>query len=162
MAIAENSYPHKMGSSCLQILDPEIWLSSEISDPKTWHAQPSIQTWQVPPPPGRLAQVHSLDQSTIRVIKDPIDCFLNRDPQTDGKNFQNDTEPTMWARKNSLPSSRHSDREESTWASQGVNEYMYSLICRCCDCWSHVFELFFSFFIRKIQRWHEWMTTVSI
>ena len=23
-----------MGSSCLQILDPKIWLSSEISDPK--------------------------------------------------------------------------------------------------------------------------------
>ena len=34
----------------------------------------------------RLAQVHSLDQSTIRVIQDPIRCFLNRDPQTDGKN----------------------------------------------------------------------------
>ena len=34
----------------------------------------------------RLAQVHSLDQSTIRVIQDPIRCFLNRDPQADGKN----------------------------------------------------------------------------
>ena len=47
----------------------------------------------------RLAQVHSLDQSTIRVIQDPIRCFLNRDPQADGKNssqLQNDTEPTMW------------------------------------------------------------------
>ena len=28
----------------------------------------------------RLAQIHSLDQSTIRVIQDPIRCFLNRDP----------------------------------------------------------------------------------
>ena len=28
----------------------------------------------------RLAQVHSLDQSTIRVIQDPIRCFLNRGP----------------------------------------------------------------------------------
>ena len=34
----------------------------------------------------RLAQVHSLDQSTIRVIQDPIRCFRNRDPQADGKN----------------------------------------------------------------------------
>ena len=42
MAIAENSYLNKMGSSCLKILDPEI------SDPKTWHAQPHIQAWQVP------------------------------------------------------------------------------------------------------------------
>ena len=33
-----------------------------------------------------LAQVQSLDQSTIRVIQDPIRCFLNRDPQADGKN----------------------------------------------------------------------------
>ena len=51
MAIAENSYPtpQKMGSSCLQILDPKIWLSSEISDSKTWHAHPRVQTWQEPP-----------------------------------------------------------------------------------------------------------------
>ena len=34
----------------------------------------------------RLAQVHSLDQSTIRVIQDPIRCFLNKDPHADGKN----------------------------------------------------------------------------
>ena len=34
MAIAENSYLQKMGHSCLKILDPKIWLSSEISDPK--------------------------------------------------------------------------------------------------------------------------------
>ena len=47
MAIAENSYPPKMGSSCL---DPKIWLSSEISGPKTWQAHPCLQTWQVPPP----------------------------------------------------------------------------------------------------------------
>ena len=40
MAIAENSYPQKMGHSCLKILDPKIWLSNEISDPKTWHAHP--------------------------------------------------------------------------------------------------------------------------
>ena len=38
MAIAQNSYPQKMGHSCLKILDAKIWLSSEISDPKTWHA----------------------------------------------------------------------------------------------------------------------------
>ena len=49
MAIAENSYPPEMRSSCLQILDPKIWISSEISDPKTWHAYPRMQTWQVPP-----------------------------------------------------------------------------------------------------------------
>ena len=48
MAIAENSYPQKMGHSYLKILDPKIWLSSEISDPKTWHAHPRMQTWQVP------------------------------------------------------------------------------------------------------------------
>ena len=47
MAIAENSYQQKMGSSCLQILDLKIWLSSEISDPKTWHTHPRMQTWQV-------------------------------------------------------------------------------------------------------------------
>ena len=29
MAIAENSYPQKMGSSCLKIQDPKIWLSSK-------------------------------------------------------------------------------------------------------------------------------------
>ena len=39
-----------MGSSCLQILDPKIWLSSETSDPKTWHTHPHMQTWQVPSP----------------------------------------------------------------------------------------------------------------
>ena len=51
MAIAENSLPppKKMGSSCLQILDRKIWLSSEISDPKTWHAHPYMQAWEVPP-----------------------------------------------------------------------------------------------------------------
>ena len=49
MAIAENSYPQKMGHSCLKILDPKIWLSSEISDPKTWHAHPRMKTWKVPP-----------------------------------------------------------------------------------------------------------------
>ena len=51
MAIAENSYPQKMRNSCLQILHPKIWFLSEISDPKTWHAHPRMQTWQVPPPP---------------------------------------------------------------------------------------------------------------
>ena len=49
---------------------------------------------------SRLVQVHSLDQSTIRVIQDPIRCFLNKDSHADGKkilpNFQNGTEPTMW------------------------------------------------------------------
>ena len=49
MAISKNSYQQKMGSSCLQILDPKIWLSSEISDQKTWHAHPGMQTWQVHP-----------------------------------------------------------------------------------------------------------------
>ena len=49
MAIAENSYPPKIGHSCLKILDPKIWLSSEISDPRTWHALPRMQRWQVPP-----------------------------------------------------------------------------------------------------------------
>ena len=34
MAIAENSYPQKMGHSC---------------DPKTWHAHPRMQTSQVLP-----------------------------------------------------------------------------------------------------------------
>ena len=43
MAIAENSYPQNVGTSSLQILDPNIWLSSEISDPKTWHAHPRMQ-----------------------------------------------------------------------------------------------------------------------
>ena len=38
-----------MRTSCLQILDPRTWLSTEISDPKTWHAHPRLQTWQVPP-----------------------------------------------------------------------------------------------------------------
>ena len=38
-----------MGHLCLKILDPKIWLSSEISDPKTRHAHPRMQTWQVPP-----------------------------------------------------------------------------------------------------------------
>ena len=46
MAIAENSYPPKMGSSCLQILYPKIWLSSEISDPKTRYAHPRMQICQ--------------------------------------------------------------------------------------------------------------------
>ena len=49
MAIAENSYPKKMGHSYLKILDPKIWLSSEISGPKTWHTHPRMETWQVPP-----------------------------------------------------------------------------------------------------------------
>ena len=49
MAIAENSYPQNVGSSSLQILDPKIWLSGGISDPKTWQAHPHMQTWQVPP-----------------------------------------------------------------------------------------------------------------
>ena len=43
MAIAENSYSLKIGHSCLKILDPKIWLSSEILDPKTWHAHPHMQ-----------------------------------------------------------------------------------------------------------------------
>ena len=30
----KNSYPPKMGSSRLQILDPKVWLWNEISDPK--------------------------------------------------------------------------------------------------------------------------------
>ena len=47
MAIAENSYPPKMGHSCLKILNPKIWLSNEFSDPKTWHAHLRMQTWQV-------------------------------------------------------------------------------------------------------------------
>ena len=54
MAIAENSYSKKMTNSCLQTLDPKIWFSSEISHPKTWHAHPRMQTWQVPPPPRGL------------------------------------------------------------------------------------------------------------
>ena len=49
MAIVENSYSPKMGSTCFQSLDPKIWLSSEISHPKTWHAHPRMQTWQLPP-----------------------------------------------------------------------------------------------------------------
>ena len=48
MAIAENSYPEKMGHSCLKILDQKLWLSSEISDQKTWHAHNRMKTWQVP------------------------------------------------------------------------------------------------------------------
>ena len=51
MAIAENSHPQNVGSS-LQILDPKIWLSSEISDPKTWHAHPRMQTCMASTPPG--------------------------------------------------------------------------------------------------------------
>ena len=39
-----------MGKFILQILDPQKWLSSEISDPKTWHAHPRMQTRQVLPP----------------------------------------------------------------------------------------------------------------
>ena len=34
----------------------------------------------------RLAQVHSLEQSTIRVIQHRVRSFLNRERQTDGKN----------------------------------------------------------------------------
>ena len=57
MAIVENSLPPppppppppKKGSSCLQTLGRKIWLSSEISDPKTWHAHPHMQTWEAPP-----------------------------------------------------------------------------------------------------------------
>ena len=30
-------------------LTPQERLSSEISDPKAWHAHPRMQTWQVPP-----------------------------------------------------------------------------------------------------------------
>ena len=29
-------------------LRPQKWLSSEISDSKTWHSHPRMQTWQVP------------------------------------------------------------------------------------------------------------------
>ena len=49
MAIAENSYPQIIGHSCLKILDPKIWLSSEISDPKTWHAHPVCKHGKYPP-----------------------------------------------------------------------------------------------------------------
>ena len=96
MAIAENSYPHKMGSSCPQILDPEIWLSDPFQTQKYGMHTPVDKHGKYSP--GRLALVHSLDQSTIWVIQDPIDGFVNRDPQKDGKNFQNDTEPIIWAR----------------------------------------------------------------
>ena len=51
-----------MESSCLQILDKKIWLSSEISDPKTWHAHPRRQTWQVPPGVVSRAHVCSVEQ----------------------------------------------------------------------------------------------------
>ena len=40
MAIAENSYPQKIGHSCLKFLDPKIWLSSEIPDPKNMARTP--------------------------------------------------------------------------------------------------------------------------
>ena len=41
MEITENYFPKK----------GEVHVSSEISDPKTWHAHSRMQTWQVPPPP---------------------------------------------------------------------------------------------------------------
>ena len=62
-------------------------------------------------PDPRLAQVHSLDQSTIRVIQDPIRCFLNRDAQA-----ENDTETTMWE-QSSIKQTFQRVPEESTWAS---------------------------------------------
>ena len=45
MTLAETFF----GKFILQILDPTKWLSSEISDPKTWRAHPRTQTWRLPP-----------------------------------------------------------------------------------------------------------------
>ena len=43
--------PPKMAHLCLKILDPQkIWLSSEISDPNTWHAHPRISKHGKYPP----------------------------------------------------------------------------------------------------------------
>ena len=45
-----------------------------------------------------LAQVHSLDQSTIRVIQHPIRSFLKSNPERDGEilpNFHNGADLTI-------------------------------------------------------------------
>ena len=62
MAIAENSYPHKMGSSYLQVLDP-----------KTWHAHPRMQTWQVPP--GKDATLKSYSWQLLFITTLLINYF---------------------------------------------------------------------------------------
>ena len=48
-------FTHKNGKFMFYILDKK-WLSSEIWDPKTWHAYPCIQIWQVPSPSLGLLQ----------------------------------------------------------------------------------------------------------
>ena len=69
---------------------------------------------------SRLAQVHSLDQSTIPVIQDPICCFLIRDPQTDGKNgLVQTTLNQPCEEQSSIKQTFQRVPEESTWASLG-------------------------------------------
>ena len=57
MTVAETFYPSKLGSSYCKSYTPKKWLSSEISDPKTWHAYPVCKHGKYPPP-GRIFEIH--------------------------------------------------------------------------------------------------------
>ena len=48
MTVAETFYPQNWEVHISNVIPPKKWLSSEISGPKTWHAHPRMQTWQVP------------------------------------------------------------------------------------------------------------------